>query len=103
MSQTLSDSLLGQLSDSLADQIGLHFPPERWPDLARGLAAAARELEFADAAVCARQLLSSVWTKNQIETLARHLTIGETYFFRHQESLAVLEIGRAHVLTPVTR
>jgi chemotaxis protein methyltransferase CheR len=95
MSQTLSDCMLGLLSNALADQTGLHFPPERWPDLERGLAAAARELEFADAAVYARQLLSAVWTKGQIETLARHLTIGETYFFRHQESLAVLE---SHVL-----
>jgi hypothetical protein len=57
----------------------------------RGLSAAAKEMEFASAEVYARHLLASVWSKAQVETLARHLTIGETYFLRHSESLAVLE------------
>ena len=37
------------------------------------------------------QLLSSSLTRRQIEILARHLTVGETYFFREQRGLDVLE------------
>jgi len=91
MTQPLSDFLLDEVSCSLAKQTGLHFPRERWPDMERGLSAAAREMEFPSTEIYARHLLSSVWNKAQIETLARHLTIGETYFLRHRESLAALE------------
>jgi len=70
--------------------MGLHFPPERWRDLERGVRSAAHDLEFADAESCAHWLLSATLTKSQLETLARHLTIGETYFFREEKSLDAL-------------
>ena len=49
-----------------------------------------------------QRLLSSVWTQDQMEILAAHLTIGETYFFREKRSLEILqerivpELIRAH-------
>jgi chemotaxis protein methyltransferase CheR len=83
--------LLAQLSDLITAQLGLHFPRPRWSDLERGIRIAARELDFPDAAACIRWLLSSPLTPQQVATLASHLTVGETYFFREPGVFAVLE------------
>ncbi len=91
MGHSLSHPLLSGLSGFVATGLGLHFPEERWTDLERGVAAAAREFGFPDAESCARWLLSASLTRNHIEVLASHLTVGETYFFREKESLQVLE------------
>lgn len=90
MGYSLSDALLEQLSDRLAARIGLHFPRDRWADLERGMASAAPDLGFAGAEPCVRGLLSADWNRAQIEILAGHLTIGETYFFREPRSFEVL-------------
>ena len=79
-----------QVSEIIADRIGLHFPSERWGDLQRGLAEAAGEFGFADVAACADWLLSSPLTKTHLQVLANHLTIGETYFFREKKTFEVL-------------
>ena len=80
--------------------MGLHFPPERWADLQRGLAGAAAELGFADVAACADWLLSAPLTKAQLRVLASHLTVGETYFFREKKTFEVLA---EHVLPELIR
>jgi chemotaxis protein methyltransferase CheR len=85
------ESLWSRLSDCLGAQMGLHYPKERWGDLRRGIAAAARAFGMASAEACARRLLSAPLTRNQIEVLARCLTIGETYFFRDKRSFEILE------------
>jgi chemotaxis protein methyltransferase CheR len=54
MRQTLSKPLPSSLADFLAAQIGLNFPRERWGDLERGIAAAAREFGAADVESYAR-------------------------------------------------
>ena len=87
----LADALLAAVSEFVAQRIGLHFPPERWRDMERGLEAAAREFGLADAETCARALLASPLTHAQLEVLASHLTVGETYFFREKNSFAALE------------
>lgn len=91
MQRSLSHALLSGLSGFVAAGLGLHFPEERWPDLERGVAAAAREFGYPDAESCARWLLSASLTRTHFEVLASHLTVGETYFFREKESLQVLE------------
>ena len=91
MQPALSEAILSPLSDLLAARIGLYFPKERWCDLDRGMAAAANEFGQADAQACARWLLSAPLTHHQIEILASHLTVGETYFFREQGSFEALE------------
>ena len=78
------------MSGFIAEEMGLHFPRERWADLQRGLAGAADEFGFDDVASCADWLLSSPLTKAQLQVLASHLTIGETYFFREKKTFAVL-------------
>ncbi|MDE2258962.1 MAG: protein-glutamate O-methyltransferase CheR, partial [Betaproteobacteria bacterium] len=88
---TLSDALLSQLSDFLESHIGLHFPKERWRDLERGIAAASRESGHLQTETFVDWLLSAPLTRTQIEGLASHLTVGETYFFREKRSLEIFE------------
>jgi chemotaxis protein methyltransferase CheR len=84
------------LSEFVAEKIGLHFPPERWSDLLCGLVGAATEFGFENVGRCADWLLSARLTKAQLQTLASHLTIGETYFFREKQTFEVL----AHRVLP---
>lgn len=91
MKTSLPVSVLAQLSQFLAAHMGLHFPPERWNDLQRGLAAAAEEFKFADAMECANWLMSAPLNRRQVEVLASTLTVGETYFFREKRSFELLQ------------
>lgn len=70
------------LSAWIAGRFGLHFPPERQPEIARMLALCAQQFGFADAAGCAQWLLAGTPTDEQLSVLASYLTVGETYFFR---------------------
>lgn len=83
--------LLERLSELLAARTGLNFPAERWGDLERGIAATAPIVGMPDAQACARWLLSGDLTRHQIEVLASHLTVGETYFFRDERTFEALE------------
>lgn len=100
MADRLPDILLSQLGEFVAERMGLHFGPERWPDLERGIRSVTREFEFDDAESCIRWLLSSPLTKSQVEMLASYLTVGETYFFRERQSFEMLE---ERILPELTR
>jgi chemotaxis protein methyltransferase CheR len=91
MTHPISPTLLAQLSDAIAAQMGLHFPKARWCDLERGIHAAAREFDVADVEACMQWLISAPLTQQQLAILASHLTVGETYFFRHKHAFALLE------------
>ena len=73
---------LAELSGFVAASLGLHFPPQRWNDLESQVNLAAKEFGFDDSAAFVSWLLSAPLTPNQIERLAAHLTISETYFWR---------------------
>lgn len=94
------DALWGCLSEFIAQNTGLHFPPERRSDLQRGFTAAAAEFGFADSARCADWLLSTPLTRPQLHTLASHLTVGETYFFRDRKTFDALA---QHILPELLR
>lgn len=89
--ETLADPLLQAFSDFLAKRIGLHFPPARWPDMLRGLARAAPAFGFPALDPCVHWLMSAELSRQQVETLARQLSVGETYFFREPGVFAALE------------
>jgi chemotaxis protein methyltransferase CheR len=89
-----------RVSEVIADQTGLHFPPERRVDLVRALGDAASEFGFDGADGCAEWLLSTALSGEEMRTLARHLTIGETYFFRERPSFQALA---EHVLPALIR
>jgi chemotaxis protein methyltransferase CheR len=91
MTSGISETLLTELSEFVATRMGLHFPMERWHDLENGIGSAASEFGFKDTETCIKWLVSSQLMKQEIEILASHLTIGETYFFRDKKSFEVLE------------
>jgi chemotaxis protein methyltransferase CheR len=79
--------LLSGMSEFVAQAIGLEYPPSRHADLCRGIAAAAKELGFESAADCAHRCLAGSMSKPQIDRLASHLTVGETYFLRETKAI----------------
>jgi chemotaxis protein methyltransferase CheR len=91
MTTALDGGFLEEASRLIAERLGLSFPKERWPDLARGLKSAGEELGLEYPGACMRWLRSSDAEDRRIETLASHLTIGETYFYRDPDSFAALE------------
>jgi chemotaxis protein methyltransferase CheR len=82
MKIALPDALLAQFSELVAARTALHFPQSRWRDLECKACAAAKEFEFADAETFIRWAVSSSLTREQMDILASHLTISETYFWR---------------------
>ncbi len=89
MQGTLPTPLLSRLSELVAARTGLYFPPDRWGDLIRGIAAAAPAFNFPDVESCAQWLLAAPLTRHMNEVLASHLSVGETYFFREKQSLEI--------------
>jgi chemotaxis protein methyltransferase CheR len=89
-----------QLNDMVAIRMGLYFPLERQVDLERGVTSAAKEFGYSDTESCIRWLVSSPLTQKQVEVLASHLTIGETYFFRDSATFQALE---EHILPELIR
>lgn len=85
-----TDARWVRLSALIAEHMGLHYPQERLADLQRGVAAAAPDFGFTEAEACADWLLSIPLEKPQLDTLANHLTVGETYFFREKPTWEVL-------------
>jgi chemotaxis protein methyltransferase CheR len=80
----VSREAYARLGDFVMSRMGLVFPPERERDLIRGAQSAAAECGFDDVEAWIDWLVESTWTRQQIEMLAGHLTVGETYFFRNR-------------------
>ena len=96
--ESLNSALLPRLSEFIAKRIGLSFPEDRWRDLLRGFQAASHEIGFRDIEACMEWLLSAPLTKQVVEILASHLTVGESYFFRDAK---LFEDFEEHVLHPL--
>ena len=96
----LSDELLLQLSEFVAGRMGLHFPKNRWPSFEKALRSAAGDLGFTDTSAFVQWLAAAQISKNEIETLAAHLTVGETFFWRDRR---VLEALRDEILPGLVR
>jgi len=77
-----SRALWQLVSQKLEHRMGLHYGPAQWPQLERGLKAAAGHFGCGDALSCAQWLVSNDWAAIDTQVLARHLAIGESYFFR---------------------
>jgi chemotaxis protein methyltransferase CheR len=70
----------------VGDRLGLSFPPERWEDLRRGVAAAATEFGIKDVVQCAGWLLGEPPSEATLKIVSKCLTVGETYFFREKQA-----------------
>lgn len=90
MNPSLPEPLLSQVEAFVVERMGLSFSGERRRNLMRGIASAAEELDFTDSAGFAHWLLAHPDKRAPVEILARHLTVGETYFFREQRVFEVL-------------
>ena len=75
----------------IARTMGLHFTEDRFPDLEKKMAAVAKDAGYAEVEQYLLRLMSAPLPREQLETLARVLTIGETYFLRDPRSYQVLE------------
>jgi chemotaxis protein methyltransferase CheR len=75
----------------ISERMGLLFPEERWPELARGLTKAAASLGFERLDELVARLRSNNLGLREVQALAAHLTVPETYFFRSPETFAMLE------------
>lgn len=91
MSSPFTDDLLARLSVFATAEYGLRFPPDRWHELARGVASAALELGVSDLQGWAENLAAGALGSEDRMSVANHLTISETYFFRHPETFVALE------------
>lgn len=87
MSDPVGEARWTQLSEVIAQRTGLYFPPERRDDLLRGVTGAAQEFGIDNVTTCVDWLLATPPSKAQLQVLANHLTIGETYFFRDRQTL----------------
>ncbi|MBQ5946019.1 protein-glutamate O-methyltransferase CheR, partial [Massilia sp. ST3] len=77
-------------------ETGLHFAGARRRELPAAFARMAREAGHPDAEALAGWLLEGPWDSARTALCARHLTIGETYFFREPRGLDLLcEVARA--------
>ncbi len=87
----LPESLVSKLSTFVASRMGLYFPDHRRQDLIKGASNAAREMGYDHLGFFIDKLLSTEWSQQQIEHLASHLTVGETYFFRSKSDFDFIE------------
>ena len=89
--QSISDSMLQQVSELIESRTGLYFPRERFADLERGLIQVACEVGYRETRAYVESLLSRDLHMADLEVLAGSLTIGETHFFRDRSFFAFLE------------
>ncbi|TAL18541.1 chemotaxis protein CheR [bacterium] len=91
MNQTIPGEVLEEVGRQVAGCMGLHFPRSKWPALEQGLACAARELGFGGPGEFAKWFISAPPSRETTETVASHLTVGETYFLREMRCFEILE------------
>ena len=89
--RAIPDALLQRLSDYLIAKVGLHFAKRTWKELQQKMSAAMTDFGFLEVEKFITWLLAFSPTQQQIEILAGHLTVGETYFFREKRAFEILE------------
>ena len=82
MSAEISREMLARLSEYLKGQMGLYFPENRWDELRKKMSQAMKDFDCRDLGGFIEWLMSSPPSRQEIEILASHLTISETYFWR---------------------
>ena len=87
----LAAEVLDAVSTLVKSTLGLDYPPERWPDLERGLKEASAASGSPAVEDYALTLISPLPGSRRWEPLIDALTTGETYFFRDPKSFEALE------------
>ena len=91
MSARLSEGQMARFTTFVETWIGLRFSPSSRGELEQRIAHAALETGFPSSVEFVEQLTRSPLSKEQLETLASHLTVGETYFWRDKETFRVFQ------------
>jgi chemotaxis protein methyltransferase CheR len=92
MTEAIVAEMVPRLSELVAELTGLHFPPHRHAELLRAVARAAEESGHGSINAYVRTLLDQPRrTNSQIQALAWHLTVGETYFLRGEQTFETLQ------------
>ena len=86
-----SPATLALFAQFIARTMGLHFSEERHFELSQKMLAVAREAGSDDLERYLLWLMSAPLSRELLDSLARALTIGETYFLRDPRSYQVLE------------
>lgn len=79
-----------ELAAIVLKKLGLDFSDSKINDLYRGIVATTEELNYSSANYLIEKMLGDSTDKNLINTLAKNLTIGETYFFREPGTFNIL-------------
>lgn len=87
----IPDALLQRLGEYLTAKTGLQFLDKNRDNLHRNIRSAMTDFGFENVVGFVEWLLSMSPTQEQIEILASHLTVGETYFFRERNTFETLE------------
>ncbi len=87
----LPEPLFAELRKYLLTNLGLDFSDKREEELVLKISLAAKEFNFIDTTTFVLWLLKNNLSNEQIEVLASHLTVGETYFLREKKALDFLE------------
>jgi chemotaxis protein methyltransferase CheR len=89
MSARLSEGQMARFTTFVETRIGLRFSPSNRGQLEQRIAHAASGTGFPSSVEFVDWLTRSPLSKGQLETLASHLTVGETYFWRDKEIFRV--------------
>ncbi|MEC7838490.1 MAG: CheR family methyltransferase [Chlamydiota bacterium] len=87
-----------KLSEFLDKHMGLYYSESTWKDFESKIPLIAKSLGYEDISTCIDSLLQTKVSNELITTLAHHLTIGETYFFRED---GTLELIKNNILSPL--
>ncbi len=87
----LAENIMTDLMIVIEETLGLHFPREKWSDLERAVLSIYEDLGYTDVESLAKQIIKKDISRDELETLAAALTVGETYFFREPASLNAFE------------
>ncbi|MBI2425282.1 MAG: tetratricopeptide repeat protein [Candidatus Hydrogenedentes bacterium] len=91
MTTFVSENSIPCLSDFVAGNLGIYFPPPRWSELQRSVERATQALGFPDVEACVNWLLTPPLNGERMAVLTEYLTVGETYFFRDPPLFQALE------------
>jgi chemotaxis protein methyltransferase CheR len=91
MNLSLTDTEFSMIREMISSRMGLYFPADGWGVLKYRLSSAAEEAGFQDLSEFIHFLLSARLNADQVELLAPHLTIPETYFWRESNVFNALD------------
>ena len=91
----LNKSTIIEVSRLISNNIGINIAVDKWNDIEHKITNACSELKITDHDTFINLLINSELTKEQLEILATHLTVGETYFYRETEAI---DVFKSHLL-----